>query len=176
MLQLGQWRTEFPASDTEGSDSEDEVRERHYTKSLSPSPSNSDLEDITDRGAFCDLSVKEQMRYVYPFLCRVIRRDYELSNARHDLFMKGGKARQELGHAASLRGQFSENEVKKVSLLVRRTMLRDERWAERVQNDVCGVNEQDTILHDGSDGTKAESVAESMPVSQFMSLLCTDYA
>ncbi|KAF8499921.1 hypothetical protein JB92DRAFT_2980785 [Gautieria morchelliformis] len=162
--QLGQWRTEFP-SDTEAPDSEDEIRDRYITRAPSPSPSNADLEDITDPVDFCALPLEKQMRYVYPFLCHVIRREYEPSYERHDIFIKGGKARQQLAQAASMRGRFSENEVKKALMLVRRTMLRDERWAERVKDgdEVCG-GERDIAPSDGSDATKAESLAESMPV------------
>jgi hypothetical protein len=165
---LGQWLTEIP-SDTEAPDSEDEIRDRYTTRAPSPSPSNADLEDITDPGDFCALPMDKQMRYVYPFLCRVIRREYEPSYERHDIFIKGGKARQQLAQAASMRGQFSENEVKKTSMLVRRTMLRDERWAERVKDgdEVCG-GERDTAPLGGSDAMTAVSLAEIMPVSRFL--------
>lgn len=144
------------------------MRGRCNTKSPSPSASDAELEDISDHDAFGALPLEQQMRYVYPFLCRVIRRDYEPSHRRHDVFMKGGKAREQLGQTASMRGQFSENEVKKLSLLVRRTMLRNERWAERVQDgdEVCG-GEWDTAPSNESDVTKAESAAESVPVSRF---------
>ncbi|KAF8517535.1 hypothetical protein BU17DRAFT_91661 [Hysterangium stoloniferum] len=132
---LGTWQIILPESDSEGTDSGDEFRGRHQARSPSPSPSNPDLEDIKNVDDFSDLPLARQMRYVYPFLCRVIRREYEPAFPRHDSFMKGGKARQQLGQSASNRGHFSENEMKKVQLLVRKIMLRDERWAERMSDD-----------------------------------------
>jgi hypothetical protein len=164
--QLGQWLTEWPVSDTEGPDSEDDFRARNDARSSSPSPSDCDLPAVADSEKFCARPLAEQMRYVYPFLCRIIRREYGPSYERHDAFMKGGKARQELGQTASMRGDFSENEVKKVSALVRKTMLRNERWAERVYygNEVRD-EESRKAQPDWSDETKAESVAESVFVS-----------
>lgn len=144
------------------------MRDHDDSRLPSPPPSDTDLEDIPNPDAFRALPLKRQMRYVYPFLCRVIRREYEPAFRRHDVFMKGGKAREGLGQAASMRGQFSENKMKKVSLLVRRTMLRNERWAERVQDEDEVYGKRIVISpREVSDGTKAESVAESIPVSRF---------
>lgn len=140
------------------------MRGRYAARSPSLSPSDSDIEDIRDPDAFCELPLEKQMRHVYPFLCRVIRRQYEPSYDRHDMFIKGGKARQQLGQTASMRGQFSENEVKKVLGLVRRTMLRNERWAERVR-DIDDGSEATPL--DGSEGLKVQSVAKSRLVSHF---------
>ncbi|KAF8582335.1 hypothetical protein K439DRAFT_1635441 [Ramaria rubella] len=161
--QMGIWQTKHVASDSEAPDSEDELHTRYDKRLPSPSPSNSDLKDIEDPDVFCARPLVEQMRYVYPFLCRVIKREYEPSHERHDTFLKGGKARDHLGHAASLRGHFSDNELKKVLLLVRKTMLRDERWAERVQDgDEVYGQDCSTAPPDASREAKIESVADSV--------------
>jgi hypothetical protein len=81
--------------------------------------------------------------------------------------MKGGKARQHLGQSASTRGHFSENEMKKVQLLVRRTMLRNERWAERISNDkeLFPANGYTKAFGDEPDGVKEEGADDSNTVN-----------
>ena len=113
----------------------------------------------------------EQMRYVYPFLCRIIRREYEPSFERHDAFMKGGKAREKLGQAASIRGRLSDNEVGRVLAFIRRAMLRSERWAKRVYyEDEVPDQERHTTQPDWLDETKAESIAEGVLVCSMLVL------
>ncbi|GJJ12379.1 hypothetical protein Clacol_006620 [Clathrus columnatus] len=135
--QMGQWETIRPPSE-DSSDDEDETHDNNpqeFSHALSPSPSNPDLEDIQDADEFFDRSLPNQMKYVHPILCRVIRREYPPAYISHDDFIKGGKARQELVRSAANYGQFSENEIQKITNLIRKVMLRDERWAKRVIED-----------------------------------------
>lgn len=101
----------------------------------SPSPSNPELPDIQDTDEFFDRPLSYQMEYVYPILCRVIRREYPPAVKFHQAFIKGGKAKQGLVQFAANYGQFSENEVKKIANLLRKAMLGNERWGERIFED-----------------------------------------
>lgn len=129
---LGQWKTTKPPS-SDDSDDEAEIKsDQSANDPPSPSPSNPELPDIQNADEFFDRPLSYQMKYVYPILCRVIRREYPPATKIHQAFMKGGKAKQGLVQFAANYGQFSENEVKKIANLLRKVMLGEERWGERI--------------------------------------------
>lgn len=115
-------------------DTDDEFLGWNISRSRSSSPISDQVEDIHDLDAFRRSPITEQLRYVYPFLCRIIRAEYEPLLDRHEAFMKGGKSRESLAATAG-KGHLSDNEAKKVGIYVRKVMLRDDRWAKRVNDD-----------------------------------------
>lgn len=137
-LQMGQWKTVGAGLEAE-SDNDDEGYANHVVDNPpSPSPSSPDLEDIQDTDEFFEHSLSHQMKYVYPILCRTIRCEYPPAIKDHNAFIKGGKAREGLVQSAANYGQFSEIEVKRITDMVRKAMLRDERWGERIFEDEEG--------------------------------------
>jgi len=156
VVKLGEWVTILPDSefDTEEGNRGDECE-------ASPHPESVVLPDMSAPEDFCQLKVRDQMRYVYPFLCKIIRREYAPSITRHDDFFKGGKKRDKLAENAD-RGELTEREMEYVSGLVRRAMLQTERWAERVEDG-------DHVDGSSSDHSEGRNVAENMSTVRFYS-------
>ncbi|KIJ44339.1 hypothetical protein M422DRAFT_30483 [Sphaerobolus stellatus SS14] len=152
--QLGEWVTSY----AEKLNLEDDTK--NVQRTPSPPPSDPGLGDITNLEDFIDLDISGQLRYVYPFLCKVIEGKYEPALPRHDAFLKGGKSRDTLAKSAD-RGSFTEREMEYIGKLVRRTMLQDERWAERVEDGdrVDGRSAEDSAVAP----TAMDVVAENPP-------------
>ncbi|KAJ8468607.1 hypothetical protein ONZ45_g17187 [Pleurotus djamor] len=99
------------------------------SRARSPSPEASDMPPSPI--AFLKLPIRAQFAYVKPVLLSILSASYPPALQRHESFIAGGHARNDLMRTASLRGNLWPEDIQELQLCLVDWCLRDEQLAHR---------------------------------------------
>ncbi|KAE9409625.1 hypothetical protein BT96DRAFT_984682 [Gymnopus androsaceus JB14] len=110
--------------DIDNPDEDADAPQNTQTVDIPRSPSPVPLSSLSSD--FGDLPIRVQLGYMKPVLLAILNAQYPPAKARHDSFMKGGKARTGLGASAGLRGTIPPRDIEKLQKHLCDWCLRDE--------------------------------------------------
>ncbi|CAA7270956.1 unnamed protein product [Cyclocybe aegerita] len=117
---LGQFVSHFQEVQNDDEDEQDDLR--HLTRR---SPSPIPLEPPPSLQEFIKLPIRAQFVYTRPVLQAILNKEYQPVVNKHDMFMRGGKERQNVLEAAALRGKMDPKDVEYLQEYVREWCLRE---------------------------------------------------
>ncbi|KAJ3502595.1 hypothetical protein NLJ89_g8812 [Agrocybe chaxingu] len=117
---LGQFVSRFQEVQNDDEDEHDHLRDL-TRRSPSPTP----LDPPPSPQGFTELPIRTQFVYTKPVLQAILNKEYQPVVRKHDMFMRGGKERQNVLEAAALRGKMDPKDVEFLQEYVRQWCLRD---------------------------------------------------